>query len=310
MLATLAQTDPEGALESIDAMDLSWGQKSGWHNEVFGRLAAVDPAQAAALLETTPKVTPSDYRAVGKAYAKRDPHAAIFWAGSLEPGQGDGRLIPDILWEVSKSDVSLALEFAQGLDPGTERLRSFSSIVSKWVREDLEGALSYAAENLTDAGSAFKPLGHAAGRQLEAAQIRDWAEKLGGPVAANTFLASAALAKSRTDPAAALALAEALPDGIQKAAAYQRLGSALPHETAANWIEALPPSLSRDAAVGTFSTALAEEDAAKATRLAAGIEDDYYRTEVLDTNFKEWLGKDPVGAEAWARENPDLRLSR
>jgi hypothetical protein len=248
------------------------------------------PELAIALLDQVPEQD-LDWvvKAIGDAWAKSDPKAALAWANQQTDSKVKDSILEGSIPSLAITDLQGAVAYFPSLSPGEEK--TIPEAFRRAAYNDFQGALAVM-------------------QSLPEGRIKD--------------LASQGVSNqlSNNDPQAAWDLALGIGDSKLRAQAQEKVVEqwCKSDSTAvAQWIQSLPVGDTKDRASAGATTAIncitvgpkkdlaasgiiqsiAENDPKNALGLASRIFDSNLRTQALRTTAESWLTRDPAAATQW-----------
>ena len=248
------------------------------------------PELAIALLDQVPEQD-LDWvvKAIGDAWAKSDPKAALAWANQQTDSKVKDSILEGSIPSLAITDLQGAVAYFPSLSPGEEK--TIPEAFRRAAYHDFQGALAVM-------------------QSLPEGRIKD--------------LASQGVSNqlSNNDPQAAWDLALGIGDSKLRAQAQEKVVEqwCKSDSTAvAQWIQSLPVGDTKDRASAGATTAIncitvgpkkdlaasgiiqsiAENDPKNALGLASRIFDSNLRTQALRTTAESWLTRDPAAATQW-----------
>lgn len=310
MLTRWAREEPDAAFASLDTLGAkNRGERAA---SILASLAAADPTRAAEWL-SSPDNKLVDFPfmgmilagTVGKEWMRRDTEGALDWAASLPDGQRAGAYV-GILGTLAGTDPRRAAGLAASLEPGVARRNILGDIGEAWARKSPQEAVAWV--QTLDPGDRPAALRDTLGSWAEArpAEAADFLKTLPGEEITGDLLKSVAEPWTVRAPADAATWVMSQPDGKARTDA---IGGVVWNWTkqdpvsASNWLKDQPASPARDSAIGGLALAAFENDPAGAVTWAAQLSDEQHRTHAVTLGLTEWLKRDQLAAEAWAREH-------
>ena len=248
------------------------------------------PELAIALLDQVPE-RDLDWvlKAIGDAWAKSDPKAALAWANLQTDSKIKDSILEGSIPSLAITDLQGAVAYFPSLSPGEQK--TIPEAFRRAAYNDFQGALAVM-------------------QSLPEGRIKD--------------LASQGVSEqlSDNDPQAAWDLALGIGDSKLRAQAQEKVVEQwCKSDTAAvaQWIQSLPVGDTKDRASAGATTAIncltvgpkkdlaasgiiqsiAENDPKNALGLASRIFDSNLRTEALRTTAESWLTREPAAATQW-----------
>ena len=310
LLTRWGQEDPEAAFASAEELGVKRG--SGDATSILASLAAVDPARAVAWLNDpdnslrhTPKMGHILAGTIAKEWVRQDPAAALEWANSLPDDLRRGAL-GGVLESLASTDPMQAAALVKNLDNAEERSDLVGKIAESWGRQTPSAALEWAQslEGKEQQRAIEEVLDGWA--QTSPAEAASYIDQLPDDGKTDRQITQVAREWGRRDPAQAAAWLGAQPEGDGK---RESIGEVIWNWTttdptaASTWLSQQPDSPSYDAGAGALAKATFESDPAAAITWAASIGNEQQRTEMINGGLQWWNGRDPEGAQTWAKEN-------
>ena len=248
------------------------------------------PELAIALLDQVPE-RDLDWviKAIGDAWAKSDPKAALAWANLQTDSKIKDSILEGLIPSLAITDLQGAVAYFPSLSPGEQK--TIPEAFRRAAYNDFQGALAVM-------------------QSLPEGRIKD--------------LASQGVSEqlSDNDPQAAWDLALGIGDSKLRAQAQEKVVEQwCKSDTAAvaQWIQSLPVGDTKDRASAGATTAIncltvgpkkdlaasgiiqsiAENDPKNALGLASRIFDSNLRTQALRTTAESWLTREPAAATQW-----------
>jgi hypothetical protein len=248
------------------------------------------PELAIALLDQVPEQD-LDWvvKAIGDAWAKSDPKAALAWANQQTDSKVKDYILEGSIPSLAITDLQGAVAYFPSLSPGEEK--TIPEAFRRAAYNDFQGALAVM-------------------QSLPEGRIKDLASQ------------GVSHQLSNNDPQAAWDLALGIGDSKLRAQAQEKVVEqwCKSDSTAvAQWIQSLPVGDTKDRASAGATTAIncitvgpkkdlaasgiiqsiAENDPKNALGLASRIFDSNLRTQALRTTAESWLTRDPAAATQW-----------
>ncbi|WP_438480254.1 hypothetical protein [Oleiharenicola lentus] len=304
-LLELARIDPDRAFEL--ALALVRDERDGpLFSSLFDFFAKQDLARARERLARVPAGPGFEpaWRAYTDAYARADLDAALSWAQGVN-GAARALALETTLYTLAEKDPLAAFETAlQGLD-GEARDRSLYHALMQIIPFDPAGAAKLI---LTMPASASREMAATAAARAWAEDAPDlalaWAATLPKDATTSAALATANVLEiwGQRDSTAAKAALVALPEGEARAAAAERLASAIVTKTpeqAFDWALSLPDGMTQDRALAAAVSAWARQDPATAAAwtMASGAGDE--RGALLADIVSHWAVQDLAAAQGY-----------
>ncbi|MFP4069420.1 MAG: hypothetical protein ACLFVC_04480 [Opitutales bacterium] len=286
LLAQLARTNPEEALELADGIE-SFRENERARIAILESWGETDPVAALAWADTALADVPGgvrfeQMRAIYRGYAVNNSAAAFEATRQLpDDTRAEARMRSEFMKEVfetqiSKGDVTGAVQAMETLEAGSDlRNDMLGEIVDEWASFDPESAAAYV--------SGLE--GEVPGR-VKTSLVEEWAES--DPAAAAAWLSEL----PADDPAIARSTAEI----VREWARYDLTASA-------EWLNSLPASPELDRAVASYAFRAAHQDPASAMTWAESITNDRVRGGMMERVAATWRSEDPESFQAFIDES-------
>jgi hypothetical protein len=250
------------------------------------------PELALALLDQVPEQD-LDWvvKAIGDAWAKSDPKAALAWANQQTDSKVKDYILEGLIPSLAITDLQGAVAYLPLLSPGASEEKTIPEAFRMAAYDDFQGALAVM-------------------QSLPEGRIKDLASQ------------GVSHQLSNNDPQAAWDLALGIADSNLRAQAQEKVVEQWcksDSAAVAQWIQSLPVGDTKDRASAGATTAIncltvgptkdlaasgiiqsiAENDPQNALGLASRIFDSNLRTQALKTTAESWLTRDPAAATQW-----------
>ncbi len=243
---------------------------------------------------------------IASEWARQDPTAAMAWASKLATGKGEA--MNSVITEVAKKDPSQAAAMVSQLDEA-DRNSAYRSIAGQYGAVDFAAAQAWirtlpASEQADALASAISGL---SGTDPAAAAVQLAAMEAGE--AKDRVLDDVIGQLARKDPQAA---AELLKQQASEDAQRDGMRSLMPAWTNQNpaaalaYAQALPQGRVRDSALQSYIWSNTTGSPAELIQLASTIEDDGDRDRSIGMTAMRWMREDPEAAKAYVAASPDL----
>jgi len=270
VLDSFADKDPEGAIRCVTQLPAG-DERNEAMKALVGSLAQSDPAKAIALLSQLP---PQDIdrqsQAIGGAWARFDPKAALAWANQQTDPELKASILNGVIPSMARTDPQGALGLAMTL-PDNERNSVIGNIGHAYSIQDPQGALA-------------------------------WCNAQSDPQLKAQFAESIVCNLYDSDPQGAVSLALSLPEGGYKQRAIIQLGAQMslkdPEEALA-MLQSLPVGQTKDSFSVAAVNNLAKIDIQAAMNVASGIGNTEQRNEAQQNVAMTWLPRDRAAATQW-----------
>lgn len=256
---SMAKADPQVALRFAATLEPNLRER--FSGEAIRAWAEkdVNAAAAFAAAQTDPYLRASLSSAVAFAWGKSDPIAALAWSEKILPPNARAGVIPHLIMEVAKKDLTAASQLAADMEPGAAQNNACASIFETWFEKgptEREAALEWLASLPDDSA-------RRAGLQRVA---RDWAQSdpdgmrdfISGPlghIAEHYIIREVAEKQTAKNPQAAMEWATSLPGyrGANACLSVMDQWMRIRPDDAAAYARHLPAGQHRELAIGTVS---------------------------------------------------------
>jgi hypothetical protein len=300
-------SDEEPAIAARFVLELPAGRQGESLYQVSSGLARRDPAAA---IEFAGRLGTIDGRAsalrmVMDVWSSDDPKAAAEYCASNPPGT------PDVMGTAMKNwarkNAPEALAWARALPDGAQREAALGGAVVAIAATDPQQAAKLATTVLagTKQANAIREIADAwAAKDPRAAA--SWAAELGDHSIRSGALSSVVGKWGSRDPAAAAAWASQVPENASLLAEITTAWAGLDPAATAKWLDTMPAGSARDSAVQNFARTVADSDPAGAAAWAATVSQSDARENAIGRVLNLWKRSDPEGADTWRRTTPGL----
>ncbi len=335
LISTLAETDPDGALE-LALRKSRTTDGFGFAYSIFPALVRRDPEKAAERASNLPagRFRTQALRVVANQWSQSDREAALAWIDTIPESGAKQETFSGVLQEWVRSDFDGSLAWLQKRPEGTARNRMIRNLSYIAASDNPENALrlvdlvtsnSGQDDMLQDIARVWSRNDPAAARQWAQSQTDGSVKKvvmngvISGMSSEYPEQAAALVLQlpqdiqrdavrnlasnwARQDPVSAANWAGALADGNSR---QQAMGNVMSNwvrddpSAALQWYSHVPASTERDAVVGNFVGSLVENDPKAAVQWAQSIQDQKQRLSRLANVAGNWMRNDSANARAW-----------
>ena len=313
LLTRWAIDDPEGALASLEGIDL--GKFGADPISVLSGVASVNPDIAISWLDNPDnKMVKLPFMgqilagSIAKEWVRRDPDAALTWANGLPESQKAGAFT-GVLGSLASTDPQKAASLASNLAPGGSREHIIGEIAQSWAQNSPKDALDWAAtlEGKERQRALYTSLGELArtDRQSAAKFVENMETDERG-----TYLKSVSSEWAVEEPAEA---AEWVMDLASGSGSDEGVGAALGDvlwkwtrddpSAAGNWLNEQEKGPTLDGAITGLAGAAFEQDPAASLSWATQISNEGLRNISLTVGLGAWMQRDAEAATQWAEAN-------
>ena len=313
LLTRWAIDDPEGALASLEGIDL--GKFGADPVSVLSGVASVDPDIAISWLDNPDnKMVKLPFMgqilagSIAKEWVRRDPDAALTWANGLPESQKAGAFT-GVLGNLASTDPQKAATLASNLAPGGSREHIIGEIAQSWARTSPKEALGWAAtlEGKERQRALAISLGELAKTDRDSAA--EFVEKLAQDER-STYLKSVSSEWASEEPAEA---AEWVMDLASESESNEGVGAALGDvlwkwtredpQAAGNWLNEQEKGPTLDGAITGLAGAAFEQDPEASLSWATQISNEGLRGISITVGLGAWMQRDSEAAKQWAEAN-------
>lgn len=313
LLTRWAIDDPEGALASLEGIDL--GKFGADPVSVLSGVASVDPDIAISWLDNPDnKMVKLPFMgqilagSIAKEWVRRDSDAALAWANGLPESQKAGAFT-GVLGNHASTAPQKAAGLASNLAPGGSREHIIGEIAQSWAKTSPKDALDWAAtlEGKERQRALNTSLGELARNDHQSAaefvENMDLDER-------STYLKSVSSEWATEEPAEA---AEWVMDLASESESDQGVGAALGDvlwkwtredpQAAGNWLNEQEKGPTLDGAITGLAGAAFEQDPEASLSWATQISNEGLRGVSITVGLGAWMQRDPEAAKQWAEAN-------
>lgn len=255
----LAKADPQAALRL--AATLEPDQRQRFSMEAIRAWAGkdVNAAIAFASAQTDPSLRVSLSSTIANVWGESDPLAALAWSEKNLPASARAGVIPSLIMEVAKKDLTAASQLAADMEPGAAQNNACALIFKTWFEKghtEREAALEWLASLPDDsarrAGLQRVALGWA---QSDPDGMRDFISGPMGHIAEHYIIREVAEKQAEKNPQAAMEWATSLPGyrGANASLSVMDHWMQIRPNDAAAYARTLPAGPHRELAIGTVS---------------------------------------------------------
>ncbi|MEN8772293.1 MAG: hypothetical protein ABF379_04030 [Akkermansiaceae bacterium] len=313
LLTRWAIDDPEGALASLEGIDL--GKFGADPISVLSGVSSVNPDIAISWLDNPDnKMVKLPFMgqilagSIAKEWVRQDSDAALKWAESLPDSQKAGAF-SGVLGSLASTDPRKAASLASDLAPGGSREHIIGEIAQSWARTSPQEALDWATtltgkERERALASGIEELAKA--DRQSAAQF---VEALDSKEQAN-YLKSVSSSWANEEPAEA---AEWVMDLASEFESNDAVGSALGDvlwkwtkqdpQAAGTWLNEQEKGPTLDGAITGLAGAAFEQDPEASLSWATQISNEGLRGISITVGLGAWMQRDAEAAKQWAGAN-------
>jgi hypothetical protein len=310
LLTRWAIDDPEGALASLEGIDL--GKFGADPVSVLSGVASVNPDIAISWLDNPgnkmvklPFMGQILAGSIAKEWVRRDPDAALTWANDLPESQKAGAFT-GVLGSLASTDPQKAASLATNLTPGDSREHIIGEIAQSWAQTSPKDALDWAInlEGKERQRALNTSLGELAQTdRLAAAKFVEGMD----PDERSTYLKSVSSEWAAEEPAKA---AEWIMDLASQSNSDKGVGAALGDvlwkwtredpQAAGNWLNEQEKGPTLDGAITGLAGAAFEQDPEASLSWATQISNEGLRGISINVGLGAWMQRDAEAAKQWA----------
>lgn len=313
LLTRWAIDDPEGALASLEGIDL--GKFGADPVSVLSGVASVDPDIAISWLDNPDnKMVKLPFMgqilagSIAKEWVRRDSDDALVWANGLPESQKAGAFT-GVLGNLASTDPQKAASLASNLAPGGSREHIIGEIAQSWARASPKEALDWAAtlEGKERERALNTSLGELAKTDRQSAA--GFVEKM-APEERASYLKSVSSEWAAEEPAEA---AEWVMDLASESGSDEGVGAALGDvlwkwttqdpQAAGTWLNEQEKGPTLDGAITGLAGAAFDQDPEASLSWATQISNEGLRGISITVGLGAWMQRDPDAAKQWAETN-------
>lgn len=175
----ILRSDPRAAVEWVKSVD-DEQSRGGGLSSLAQTLAQSDPETAASLTDEIPSAHRADWiAAVGSAYARQDPEAAVRWARTFQNDPAFPQILSQLSMHLAMSDPEAALELAATVPDPRQRDQAVANMLGRTAFKSPEAAVRW-IDRISDERLRAQAVGNVAQQwvQVDAAAARKWVTSL------------------------------------------------------------------------------------------------------------------------------------
>ncbi len=308
-LRTIAEANPVEAIALAESTDYSLmgGMNPSF---IYSIWAVTDPQAAAAHALSITKSTDrkNALSSLASQWGAQDPAAVWNWANGLERDSDRDAVIGNLVGQIAgNGDADQAIAFLEKLPPGKGRQEALGRIASNLAQFDPKMAFDLVRTRAAagDREQAYSGVFyHWAQRDPETA-FQTAFEALEPGSARKSAIQYSLDGIAKRDPARAASLFDTLDDDTRSTVAYSLARELVEtsHDAAIAWAEALPNGEVKENAYANILLQWSEDDPLGAASCGLKIENKSMRQRSLSSALGNWAQNDAIEAMTWAVKN-------